>query len=210
MRSALSHPVSFVTRQTRKAIEATVTLGEAQKYSSFIRLFWRNQLWLNTFRMTHIYLFPKLHKVITFVVSLTFSHSEKQLSELSYFLHYSWVLFHKNQSIFYSLVAWRCYLRARLSRHSPGTISTGTTLSGDRKWHNYPPLAIKHCWLICLDSPHRYIWDKTFQLRAHPSACFTRRTHHTVHSPWALHMSRSEKINVTLTKELVLEGLKYK
>lgn len=30
VRSALSHPVSFVARQTRKAIEATVTLGEAQ------------------------------------------------------------------------------------------------------------------------------------------------------------------------------------
>lgn len=30
VRSVLSHPVSFVARQTRKAIEATVTLGEAQ------------------------------------------------------------------------------------------------------------------------------------------------------------------------------------
>lgn len=97
-RDALTHPVSFVARQTRKAIEATVTLREAQKHPSSIHV----------------------------------------LSE-----DWTWQVLHspnKSQSILYgSMVAWRCYLSSRLSWHSPGTISTSTTLPRDSRWHSYPP-----------------------------------------------------------------------
>lgn len=34
----MTYPVSFVARQTRKAIKATVTLRVAQKHQSFIHL----------------------------------------------------------------------------------------------------------------------------------------------------------------------------
>lgn len=70
-------------------------------------------------------------------------------------------------------MAGRRYLGSRLPWHSSGTISTSTTLSADDKWHNYPTHNTTLPW-------------QTLPLHSYPSACFTGRTHQTLHSPRSL------------------------